>query len=74
MVGLYGQRVTIEDPDGLSGKGMQAHLRVVHVAHLAPFDEPYVKPQEITLDGFEELAKPVQVLVWCSKWCRHMDG
>ena len=51
--------MTIEDPDGLSGKGMQACLHVVHTSHLAPFDEPYIEPQEIPLDGFEELAKPV---------------
>ena len=55
---LYGQRVTIEDPDGPSGKGMRARPCVVHASHLAPFDEPYVEPQEITLDGSEELAKP----------------
>ena len=57
MAGLYGQRVTIEDPDGPSGKGIQARPRVVHASHLAPFDEPYVEPQEITLAGSEELAK-----------------
>ena len=51
VAGLYGQRVTIEDPDGPSGKGMRACPHVVHASHLAPFDEPYVKPQEITLDG-----------------------
>ena len=49
----------IEDPDGPSGKGMQACLRVVHASHLAPFDEPYIEPQEITLDGFKEFAEPV---------------
>ena len=38
---------------------MRACPHVVHASHLAPFDEPYVEPQEITLDGFEELAKPV---------------
>ena len=59
MAGLYGQRATIEDPDGPSGKGMRAHLPVVHASHLAPFDEPYVEPQEIALEGFEEIAKPV---------------
>ena len=48
---LYGQRVTIEDPDVPSGKGMQARPRVVHESHLAPFDEPYIEPQEITLEG-----------------------
>ena len=49
----------IEDPDGPSGKGIQARLHVVHICHLAPFDEPYSHPQEITLDGLEEIAKPV---------------
>ena len=51
--------MTIEDPDGPSGKGMQVRLSVVYESHLAPFDEVYVEPQEITLDGFEEFAKPV---------------
>ena len=59
VAGLYGQRVTIEDLDGPSGKGMWACLHVVHASHLAPFDEPYIEPQEITLEGFEEIAKPV---------------
>ena len=56
---LYGQRVTIEDPDGLSGKGTRACPFVVHASHLAPFDMLYIEPQEITLEGLEELAKPV---------------
>ena len=56
---LYGQRVTIEDPDGLSGKRMWAHPRVVYTSHLAPFDKSYVEPQEITLGGLEEIAEPV---------------
>ena len=55
---LYGQRVTIEDQDGPSGKGMRVRPRIVHASYLAPFDEPYIEPQEITLNGFEELAKP----------------
>ena len=41
---LYGQRVTIEDPDGPSGKGMRPCLHVVHASHLAPFDELYIEP------------------------------
>ena len=48
VAGLYSQRVTIEDPDGPNGKGMRAHPHVVQASHLAPFDTPYVKPQEIT--------------------------
>ena len=56
---LYGQPVTIEDLEGPSGKGMWARPHVVHASHLAPFDEPHIEPQEITLDGFEELAEPV---------------
>ena len=51
VAGLYGQPVRIEDPDGPSGKEMQAYPHVVHASHLAPFDEPYVEPQQITLDG-----------------------
>ena len=51
--------MTIEDPDGPSGKGMWAWPCVVHASHLAPFDEPYIEPQEITLEGLEEIAKPV---------------
>ena len=34
------------------------HTCVVHASHLAPFDKPYVEPKKITLDGFEEIAKP----------------
>ena len=49
--------MTIENSDGPSIKGMQACPHVVHASHLAPFDEPYVEPQEITLDGLEEIAK-----------------
>ena len=56
---LYGQQVTIEYPDGASGKGMWACPHVVYASHLAPFDEPYIEPQEITLEGFEEIAEPV---------------
>ena len=63
--------MTIEDPDGLSGKGMRAYLGVVHTSHLAPFDMPYIKPQEISLDGFEEIVEPVWVLAWHSKQHRH---
>ena len=51
--------MTIEDPDGPSGKGTWAHAHVVHVSCLALFDEPYIEPQEITLDGFEEIVEPV---------------
>ena len=51
--------MTIEDLDGPSRKEMQAHPHVVHTSHLAPFDEPYVEPQEITLDGLEEKAEPI---------------
>ena len=51
--------MAIEDPDGLSRKGMLAHLHVVHASHLALFDKPYIEPQEITLDGLEEIAKPI---------------
>ena len=51
--------MTIEDPDGPSGKGMWLRLHVVHASHLAPFDEPYIEPQEITLNGVKEIAKPV---------------
>ena len=51
--------MTIEDPDRPSGTGMQAHLCVVYANHLAPFDKLYVEPQEITLDGLEEIAKPI---------------
>ena len=36
---------------------MWAHPCVVHASHLAPFDEPYVEPQEITLEGSKELAE-----------------
>ena len=68
---LYGQQVTIEDPDGLSGKRMWACPHVVHANHLALFDEPYIEPQEITLDGFEELAKLVYVSAQCSKRHHH---
>ena len=38
---------------------MRAHLHLVHESHLAPFDAPYVESQEITLEGFEEIAEPV---------------
>ena len=58
VAGLYGQRAIIEDPDGPSGKGMWVHPRIVHASHLGPFAEPYIEPQEITLNGFEELGKP----------------
>ena len=68
VAGIYDQRVTIEDPDGPSRKGMRACPHVVHASHLAPFDMPYVKPQEIALEGFEEIVKPVWVSAWCSKW------
>ena len=51
--------MTIEDPDRPSGKGTQAYPCVVYAIHLASFDEPYVEPQEIILDGLEEIAKPV---------------
>ena len=40
VAGLYGQQVTIEDPDGPNGKGMRACPRVVYASHLAPFDKP----------------------------------
>ena len=53
--------MTTENPDGPSGKSMWAHLRVVHASHLALFDEPYIEPQEITLDSIEEIAEPVWV-------------
>ena len=56
---LYGQQVTIEDPDGPSGKGTWARLCVVYASHFAPFDKPDIEPQEITLDGLEEIAKPI---------------
>ena len=59
VAGLYGQRVTIEDLDRPSGKGMWACLHVVQAIHLVPFDAPYIEPQEIALDYFEEIAKPV---------------
>ena len=49
----------IEDLDRPSGKGMQAHPHVVYTIHLVPFDEPYIEAQEITLDGLEEITKPV---------------
>ena len=49
-------------------------LHVVHTSHLAPFGKPYIEPQEITLDGSEEIAEPIQVLVWCSKKHRKVDG
>ena len=51
---LYSQRVTIEDPDGLSGKGMQACLHVVHASHLALFDEPYFGPSRDYLRWISE--------------------
>ena len=59
VAGLYSQQVTIEDPDGPSGNGMQACPRIVHASHLDPFDTPYVEPQEITLESFEEIAEPI---------------
>ena len=59
VAGLYSQRVIIENPDGSSGKGMRACPRVVHASHLDAFDMPYVGPQEIALEGFEENAKSV---------------
>ena len=66
--------MTIEDPDGLSGKGMRAYLHVVHASHLALFDEPYIELQEITLHGIEKIAKPVRVLAWHSKQCHRVDN
>ena len=51
--------MTIEVPDGPSGKGMRVRLHVVHASHLAPFDVPYVEPKEITLEGFKEIAEAV---------------
>ena len=56
---LYGEQVTNEDPDGLSGKRIWARPHIVHASYLALFDEPYVETHEITLEGFEELAEPV---------------
>ena len=44
VAGLYGQRVTVEDPDELSGQGTRVKPYVVHASHLAPYDEPYVEP------------------------------
>ena len=51
--------MTIEDLDGPSGKGIWTCLHVVHASHLALFDEPYIEPQEITLNGLEKIAEPV---------------
>ena len=54
-----GQQLIIKDSDGPSGKGMQACLFVVHASHLALFDKHYIEPQEITIEGLEEMAEPV---------------
>ena len=40
---LYGQQVTIEDPDGPSGQGIWLRLHVIHASYLALFDEPYIE-------------------------------
>ena len=53
------KQVTIEDLNWLSGKGMWACLHVVHTSYLASFDEPYIEPQEITLEIWEEIAKSI---------------
>ena len=44
---VYGQWVIIEDLDGLGGPSRKAQVHTVHASHLAPFDEPYVEPQEL---------------------------
>ena len=40
-------------------KRIWAWLYIVYASHLALFDEPYIKPQEIALDGLEEMPKPI---------------
>ena len=57
----------IKDPDGLRGYSRWAWAYIIHASHLAPFDRPYVEPQDITIEGTEEMPKYVQVLEWCSK-------
>ena len=49
----------IKDPDGLRGHGRWAWAHTVHASSLAPFDKPYIEPQEITIDGMEQMPEPV---------------
>ena len=58
MSRLYNQQVKIEDLDGTSGQGKQAQAYTLYASLLALFDEPYVEPQEITLEATDEVPKP----------------
>ena len=55
---LYGHQMITESLDGLSGWGRWTQLCTIYVSHLAQFNEPYVKSQEIILEATEEAPKP----------------
>ena len=57
----------IEELEEVRGQSRWVWVHTIHASHLAPFDEPYVEPQKFTLEDTEEMPKPVQVPVWCSK-------
>ena len=44
VAGIYGQWVTIEDPDGPGGYSRQVCLYTIHASHLVLFDEPCIDP------------------------------
>ena len=64
---LYIQCMIIEEPDGPRGQERQLQAHTIYAINLALFDNPYVEPQEITLEAREEVPKPAQVLEKCRK-------
>ena len=49
----------IEHPDGLKRHSRWAWVYTFHASRLAPFDESYIEPQEITIEDVEETPKLV---------------
>ena len=56
---IYGQCMMIEHPDGKKGHGRWAWACTIHISHLALFNKPYIAPQEITIEGKEDMPKTV---------------